>query len=32
MVSTIQHLSYGFLDDFEDLEHVSEMVAEISEA
>ena len=32
MAGIIQHLSYGFFDDFEDLENVSEMVAETSEA
>ena len=31
MASIIQHLSLGFLGDFEDLENVSEMVAETSE-
>ena len=31
MASIIQHLSLRFLGDFEDLENVSEMVAETSE-
>ena len=32
MASIIQHLSLGFLGDFGDLENVSEIVAETSEA